>query len=253
MNLDWYRGIEPVLAVDPIFNYDHVTAFNIKTSKNKPHTIESTEGENFLIHNGFKRRLPPQSITPNPCRQFTPFTVLKNLKYKFRVSWKSSLSASNKLEFYHTVKSIFAKEAYLDHVKIYTDRVNLTRLRISAHRLEIEIGRWSKTPRNERICLWCATVLGTNTVENESHFINRCDLNAVSRRKVHQKIQKVLTEYQSRIIGTDHILTLTNPDCESTKQLPRESQCHLSRIIARFISQCLNNRKEFTDSAKQNS
>jgi hypothetical protein len=100
------------------------------------------------------------------------------------------MNASRKLEFYRSLKSSFTKESYLDHVKTYTDRSNLTRLRITTHRLEIEIGRRNKIPRTERVCHWCKTTLGTETVEKESHFISNCDLNAKSRHKVHKKFKK---------------------------------------------------------------
>ena len=69
---------------------------------------------------------------------------MKSLKYKFTALGHSSLIASKKSEFYRTIKHSFTKEAYLDHVKVYADRSNLTKLRISAHRLEIEVGQWLK-------------------------------------------------------------------------------------------------------------
>lgn len=40
-----------------------------------------------------------------------------------------------KLEFYNRAKMQFHKELYLDHVKNFYDRENLTKLRISAHEL----------------------------------------------------------------------------------------------------------------------
>ena len=175
MNLDWYRGIAPILAIDPSFMHDHVTAFNTKMGMQKTQNNTPNNKENFLIHNGFKKRYPPQSITPNHSGQFTPFIIMKSLKYKFRASWHSGLIGSNKLEFYRTIKHSFTKEAYLDHVKVYADRSNLTKLRISAHRLEIEVGRWRKILQAERTCLWCNNTLSTLTTENESnesHFIN---------------------------------------------------------------------------------
>ena len=138
-------------------------------------------------------------------------------------------------------------------MKVYADRSNLTRLRISAHRLEIEVGRWRKIPRAERTCLWCSSTLSTHTTENESHFINDCGLYETSRLNVHQKIRKLIkfNEYPSTIT-IDHILQLTNPDCGLIQHIERESQCHLARIIGRYITQCLNTRSDFTKTAKLN-
>ena len=65
---------------------------------------------------------------------------MKSLKYKFTALWHFSLIASKKSEFYRTIKHSFTKEVYQDHVKVNADRSNLARSRISAHRLEIEVG-----------------------------------------------------------------------------------------------------------------
>ena len=42
----------------------------------------------------------------------------------------------------------------------------LTQFRVSAHRLEIESGRYKKKTVSERICKFC----NLNTVEDEVHF-----------------------------------------------------------------------------------
>ena len=50
-------------------------------------------------------------------------------------------------------------------------RIALTRLRVSSHRLEIEMGRWhkpNKIIRSERKCQNC------NVLEDEFHFILEC-------------------------------------------------------------------------------
>ena len=33
MKLSWYKGIEPILKVDPSYTADHVTAFNTRNNK----------------------------------------------------------------------------------------------------------------------------------------------------------------------------------------------------------------------------
>ena len=43
-------------------------------------------------------------------------------------------------------------------------RINFSRYRLSSHRLRVEMGRWSKTPRNERVC---SCGLG---IQNEQHI-----------------------------------------------------------------------------------
>ena len=47
---------------------------------------------------------------------------------------------------------------------------DITKFRLGSHYLPIETGRWSRKPRNERICLNCG-VLG-----DEEHVLYRCTL-----------------------------------------------------------------------------
>ena len=46
----------------------------------------------------------------------------------------------------------------------------LSKIRISNHRLAIETGRFSKTPRNERICLHCKTD-NVSEIDDEQHLL----------------------------------------------------------------------------------
>ena len=46
-----------------------------------------------------------------------------------------------------------------------------TRLRLSAHSLRIETGRWSRLPREERLC-----ACQTDSVQSESHVVCECPL-----------------------------------------------------------------------------
>ena len=249
LNLNWYKGLVPLLKLDPCYSTDHVTAHHILHNRNSnvisPDHSRKPPKENFLIHNGFKKRLPPQTKQPNSSGQFTPHVILKAVKTKFKDSWTSYVNSSRKLEFYKAVKSKFAKESYLEQVPNYTDRANMARLRISAHRLEIEVGRYTNTPREKRICAWCKIVLDKDTVENESHLLNECDLNAQLRRKTTDKINSILNSPtvalsippQTVTDSTNHLLLLCNR--ELLEFLTTEIQVHPHRTIARFITNLL--------------
>ena len=246
MDLDWYRKVKPILAMDPNFKSDHVTASNLRSNIPINERYKPSEREDFLFHNGFKKRIPHGSvIAPNHSGQFSPYKILKLLKQNFKVSWQSSLNSSRKLEFYCTVKQNFSKESYLDFVKDYTDRAQLTRIRISAHTLEIEIGRRNGIPREDRICKLCYSLSATDTIENESHFINHCSHYSELRDNIHQKINSITSETNH---GTNCLINLTNIETELVSQLSITNQCHLLRIIARFVSQCFNQRQKFLDS-----
>jgi hypothetical protein len=79
----------------------------------------------------------------------------------------------NKLRTYRTFKTSFQPEPYLSMLNNHSDRKALTRLRISAHNLEIEKGRHhrpTKIPENKRICPHCSD----NKIGNEMHLLLQC-------------------------------------------------------------------------------
>ncbi len=95
--------------------------------------------------------------------------------------WLEYLNTSPKLEYYKTVKHESQQECYLK-IPIFKYRSALTKLRISAHCLEIERGRYANTnkvqptARSERLCRYCSEVLQNSVVESESHALNDCPL-----------------------------------------------------------------------------
>ena len=69
--------------------------------------------------------------------------------------------------------------------RIYVDRhslpdnlrITFTRFRTSSHRLRVELGRWSRTPQEQRVC-----VCGTGEVQDEAHlFVCQRTLNTRRR------------------------------------------------------------------------
>lgn len=78
---------------------------------------------------------------------------------------------SEVLNLFDKVKLNFGYEKYLDI--LYPDlRVYLTRIRLSAHSLAIQTGRYgrNRVPRAERYCIYC----NTHDIEDEFHFIIKC-------------------------------------------------------------------------------
>ena len=131
----------------------------------------------FLIHNGFVR-------DPNRINQINneTKTVLNYNRDKFYQCWNEIKSKSPKLSFYHQCKTIFQQESYLSDINNFNDRASLTRIRISAHDLKIETGRYSNLPQEERICPWCELTMDKRITENEQHFLLNCDLYNTPRR-----------------------------------------------------------------------
>ena len=93
---------------------------------------------------------------------------------------------SNKLRVYRTFKTEYKYESYLDHIINTKHRINLTRLRISNHNLEIEKGRHRKpyVEPQDRTCPVCK-----KEVEDEIHFLLRCSYYSNLRESFFQSLK----------------------------------------------------------------
>ena len=77
-----------------------------------------------------------------------------------------------KLLFFGQLKKKYEYEEYLDLPNV-NNRVNITQMRVSAHKLEIETGRYRKIDKADRIFQHCRS----GKVESEYHFIFECPNN----------------------------------------------------------------------------
>ena len=93
--------------------------------------------------------------------------------------WRQSLNESTgKLRTYREFKKEFELESYLKlpaHL-----RIPLTRLRVSAHHLRVETGRYTlphALPPEQRVCWLC-----NNGIEDEIHLLLICPLYSEERK-----------------------------------------------------------------------
>ena len=70
-------------------------------------------------------------------------SVKQRLNDNFIQNWHSRLEASSRAIFYNCI-SEFKFQPYLNHIDIKKYRIELTKLRVASHRLQIEAGRWTK-------------------------------------------------------------------------------------------------------------
>ena len=87
------------------------------------------------------------------------------------------------------LKTNFRLEKYLTLLRPEY-RKPICRLRVSAHSLLIEMGRYY-TPRTERICQNCMR----NEIEDEEHFIIRCDKFTKAREELFELISSKIKEF----------------------------------------------------------
>ena len=181
MNLPWYRNIESLLKIDEIYSLDHVAAF--RTIKNlKPTTIKHDQSLGPLTHT--------RAVKPLKSRKFRVNKIILNITNNFKQHWESQKSMSSKLAFYHSIKSEFNREPYLDLVKGFSRRYSTTKLRISAHDFQIEKGRYINLPRDQRICQWCKTNMGLKVIEDEPHVLYECELYSKHRSRLFSNLEK---------------------------------------------------------------
>jgi len=100
------------------------------------------------------------------------YNVKLRLNDHFMQNWNGRLQNSSRANLYKHIAS-YKFQSYLNVCKITKFRVSMSRLRLSAHLLCIEAGRWTKPnsiPVNERKCLTC------DVIEDEYHFDLECSM-----------------------------------------------------------------------------
>ena len=109
----------------------------------------------------------PNSIDPKLfLKQFA-----QTVKDNFIQNWFNGMESSTQLKLYSHVKTSFCCEDYLNCIP-KSLRYHLSRLRMSAHDLRIQSGRFARNRirREERYCLCC----NSSDIEDEYHFIIIC-------------------------------------------------------------------------------
>ena len=116
----------------------------------------------------------------------------------YKTFWRNKLEneavlKKGKLRTFYSFKSVFQKEINLDVVRDRSHQQALTKLRISAHKLEIENGRYSKKSIADRLCKKCFQ----NKVEDETHFICDCSCYESERFKLFDYIKQETPNFAS--------------------------------------------------------
>lgn len=100
-----------------------------------------------------------------------PFqTIRQRIRDQFAQNWSAALHAMSKLELYRRYKQNFEFENYLQTVANDKQRRFLTAFRLVSHHLEIEMGRHSNIPKEQRLCKVC----NMRQPESEYHFLLVC-------------------------------------------------------------------------------
>ena len=125
-------------------------------------------------------------------------SFIKNLQTKLRdmfikkvnddMNCDNGPEGRNKLRTYRIIKSEYKMESYLTDIRKRDMRANISKLRISAHDLHIERGRYHrpyKTPVEERKCRFCVN----DSIEDEKHVILDCPKYKGDRETLFNKLE----------------------------------------------------------------
>ena len=150
-------------------------------------------------------------------KQHVDNIVRKRVKSIFDRFWLDEINSvkadnlgvnRNKLRFYSTLKSSFSREPYLDLVQSRNQRSFLTRLRCSAHHLEIEKLRYSTPPipASMRLCKFC----NSGQIGDEEHFLLNCDLFSIKRACFFGKMTSIMPNFMN-MSSSDKLKTMLCP------------------------------------------
>ena len=148
---------------------------------------------------------------------FCPKVIQHLLEVRFLIQWQNTMELQllpdKKLRTYATFKTKFDLEPYLLIMNDYNSRKNFTRLRISAHNLNIELGRHrrpNKIPIEDRICDTC------NSIEDEIHYLLFCQRFSSQREILMSNISKFIVDFETLNSGDKFNLLMKCDDYEIT-------------------------------------
>ena len=158
-----------------------------------------------------------------------PEIIFRRLSDIATQNWHCDLKNNKKLRQYQLFKSTLKIEPYLTCIRDVHDRINLCKLRVSCHNLQIEKGRHyhPPIPVDQRICSLCKSNT-TSTVEDEKHFLLHCP--------IYQSAHKSLFDFIKTIHR--HFLYLSSDDKFHWIMTTENPQILIK--LAKYESKCLS-------------
>ena len=156
-----------------------------------------------------------------------PGIMKKTMEQNFIDFWLRTIrdrTKEKKLDLYARTKTSFDQHQYL-RLPSFRDRQRISKLLCSDHQLEIERGRHTKTPRDERKCTTC----DLETIENEGHFLMECP--------AYSDLRTSIFDNDGRFTRLEDLLDKTTP-ADLTKFLKLALNLRKNRYQVSEISMC---------------
>ena len=142
---------------------------------------------------------------------------------RYRNQWYNDMTKYPKMRTYIKFKQDLRMETYLLEIRDFKLRRNLSKLRLSSHKLEIETGRYNNITIEQRICRNC----DKNCVEDEEHALIHCPSYSSTRARFFMEVKRI-----------DCLHTLNFIDLMKSKNID------ILFCLAKFISKIFAERKE---------
>ena len=160
----------------------------------------------------------------------------------YRNAWKQSMqSCTGKLRTYSKFKNDFTQENYLIQFPLHMRR-NFTKLRISAHNLAIETGRYTNvsslknSDRDKRLCFHCK-----ENTESEYHLIFECKLYINARDLLIENLNSfILMPLDGTYDSFYMFMSYLDGDLE------------VGRLLCNYVNTCFDIRRDSLNKVKEN-
>ena len=149
------------------------------------------------------------------------FFFFASIKVTFRRD-----NSSIKLRSYCKFKITYTFENYLAVKTVKISISKYAKLRISNHRLNIELGRYAKTPVHLRTCNICNTL----EIEDEYHFICVCHKYCDLRNQLFADIAKFIVNFDMLCLEDKFLLLLGS------------QQLDVILLVLNYVNKCFETR-----------
>ena len=137
---------------------------------------------------------------------FTSSNFIVSIRAKlmniYKDKWLNDVSSQSKLSNYKLLKENFECENYVKMNLNKHVRSVIAQFRAGSLPIEIELGRYQRIPRENRICKQCQS----NCVESELHFLFHCDKHSLLRSYLIQNLNALCSVNSTEIEKLKYLL-----------------------------------------------
>jgi hypothetical protein len=150
----------------------------------------------------------------------------ETLMSHYSTSWKLTVENKPKLTIYRKIKEMFNPETYCKTNLTRSQRSFIARLRLGVLPINVEVGRYNATPREQRLC----TICKNKEVEDEMHILFYCPAYNDKREMLVNHASQLIVNFD-KLDQMDQIHSLT-------------THPNLVRKTCHFIKEAMTLRQE---------